>query len=184
MFFLNLTAGEFVALLSLLGGFITALYLLDRTKRKKVVSTLRFWMPALSAEQQTNRKRMREPWSLVLQLVSLLLLLLAIAQLQLGTREHRGRDHVLLLDTSSWAGAKASSGMLLDLEKRTAERYFGAVAAPDRVMLVRVDGLATPATSFTADRAQLLKALKESVAGYSALNIEQALSFARQAQSW
>jgi von Willebrand factor type A domain/Aerotolerance regulator N-terminal len=184
MFFLNLTAGEFSALLGLLGGFITALYLLDRTKRKKVVSTLRFWVPGLSAEQRHSRKRMAEPWSLALQLVSLLLVLLAIAQLQWGTRERRGRDHVLLLDTSSWAGAKVSDGIAVDLEKRAAEQYLERLAAQDRVMLVRVDGLATPVTSFTSDRAQLLRALRESGAGYSALNIEQALSFARQAQSW
>jgi von Willebrand factor type A domain/Aerotolerance regulator N-terminal len=184
MFFLNLTAGEFLALLGGLGGIITALYLLDRTKRKKVVSTLRFWVPAFSAEEQHKKKRMRDPWSLVLQLVSLLLLLLAIAQLQWGTREHRGRDQVVLLDTSSWAGAKGSGGSVLDLEKRMAKQYFGRLAAQDRVMLVRVDALATPVTPFTSDRTQLRTALNESVPGYSALNIEQALSFARHAQSW
>ena len=184
MFFLNLTAGEFLALLGVLGGIITALYLLDRTKRKKVVSTLRFWVPGLSAEEQHSRKRMREPWSLVLQLVSLLLLLLAIAQSQWGTRQHSCRDHVVLLDTSSWAGAKVSATSVLDLEKRTAEQYLGRLAAQDRVMLVRVDALATPVTPFTSDRTQLRTALNESVAGYSALNIEQALSFARHAQSW
>lgn len=184
MFLLNLTAGEFFTLFAALGGLITALYLLDRTKRKKVVSTLRFWMPAVSAEEQHNRKRMREPWSLVLQLVSLLLLLLAIAQLQWGTRERRGRDHVLLLDTSAWAADENSNGTLLDIEKRTAEQYLTRLPARDRVMLVRVDALATPVTPFTADRGQVLKRLNESSAGFSALNIEQALSFARQAQSW
>ena len=40
MFFLNLTAGEFFTLLGAVGGLITALYLLDQSKRKKVVSTL------------------------------------------------------------------------------------------------------------------------------------------------
>ncbi len=184
MFFLNLTAGEFLALFGTLAGLITALYLLDRSKRKKVVSTLRFWTAALTAEEQHRRKRMREPWSLLLQLVSLLLLLLAIAQLQWGTRERRGRDHVLLLDTSSWAAENTGGGTLLDTEKRTAEQYLARLAARDRVMLVRADALATPVTSFTADRAQVLSAVNQSSAGFSALNIEQALSFAHQAQSW
>ncbi len=184
MFFLNLTAGEFLTLLGVLGGFITALYLLDRTKRKKLVSTLRFWTPALTAEEQQSRKRMREPLSLVLQLVSLLLLLLAIAQLQWGARERMGRDHVLLLDTSSWSAERIGNGMLLDREKMLARRYLASVPARDRVLLARVDGLATPVTSFTPDRVQLVNGLNESAPGFSALNIEQALSFARQAQSW
>ncbi len=184
MFFLNLTAGEFLALFGALGGLITALYLLDRTKRKKLVSTLRFWTPALTAEEQQSRKRMREPLSLLLQLVSLLLLLLAIAQLQWGTRERMGRDHVLLLDTSSWSAERLAQGTLLDREKMFARRYLASLPSRDRLLLARVDALATPITSFTSDRAQLLNGLDESTPGFSALNIEQALSFARQAQSW
>ncbi len=183
MFFLNLTAGEFFTLLTALGGLITALYLLDRTKRKKIVSTLRFWTPALTAEDRRRRKRMREPWSLILQLVSLVLLLLAIAQLQWGRRNRHGRDHVLLLDTSSWAGERTDQGTLLDREKALAREYVAALPARDRVMLVRVDALSTPLTSFTADRPALLNALDASDPGFSALNIEQALSFAGQAQS-
>ncbi len=184
MFFLNLTAGEFLTLLSALSGLIAALYLLDRTRRKKLVSTLRFWTPALAADQQRSRKRMREPWSLVLQLLSLLLLLLAIAQLQLGNRNLRGRDHVLLLDTSAWSGESTRDATVLDREKRIAQQYLAGLPLRDRVMVVRVDALATPATSFTSDRTRLSNALNEATPGFSALNIEQALSLARQAQSW
>ena len=184
MFFLNLTSAEFFTILGALSAFIAALYLLDRTKRKNVVSTLRFWTPALTADHHQSRRRMREPWSLVLQLISLLLLLLAVAQLQWGTRDRRGRDHVLLLDISSWAGERNQKGTLLDREKSAAGQYLTAIPARDRVMLVRVDALATPVSGFTSDRGQLLKALAASQAGFSALNIEQAISFARQAQSW
>ena len=184
MFFLNLTAGEFLTLLGALSGLITTLYLLDRTRRKKVVSTLRFWNPAFAAEQQQSRKRVREPWSLLLQLLSLLLLLLAIAQLEWGTREGRGRDHVLLLDTSSSSGQANSDGTVLDREKAVAQQYLGALPARDRVMLVRADALSAPATAFTANRQQLRQAIRESVPTFSALNIAQALSFARQAGDW
>ena len=51
-------------------------------------------------------------------------------------------------------------------------------------MLVRVDGLATPVSSFTSDRGQILNALRRSSPGFSALNIQQALSFGRHAQTW
>ncbi len=184
MFFLNLTAAEFFGLLAVLGGAITALYLLDRTKRKKIVSTLRFWVDANRVQDQRSRKRMREPWSLILQLLGLLLLLLAAAQLQWGSRERRGRDHVLIVDTSAWSAQRAGAGNLLDREKSLAATYLRALPANDRVMLVAADSLATPLTSLTLDRAALLKALGTCVAGYSALNLPQAVSFARQAQSW
>lgn len=184
MFFLNLSAPEFFALLGTLGGVITALYLLDRAKRTKIVSTLRFWTPASSAEDQHRRRHMREPWSFILQLACLALLLLAIAQLQFGSRERRGLDHILLLDTSSWTAEKTSEGTLLDREKRIARQYLSRLAPRDRVMLVRVDGLASPATPFTLDRSRLRNALAESESGFSALNIDQALAFAQQAQSW
>jgi hypothetical protein len=187
MFFLNLSLGEFLTLLGVASGIVTALYLLDRAKRKKVVSTLRFWSPALSADQQQSRKRMREPWSLLLELLGILLLLLAVAQLQWGSRERAGRDHVLMLDTSAWSAERvgpAGRETVLDREKRLAERYINLLPANDRVLFARVDGLATPVTMFTSDHKQLNKALSGSRPQFSALNLEQALSFARQAQSW
>ncbi len=183
MFFLNLTAGEFLVLFGALGSLIAALYLLDRTRRKKVVSTLRFWTPGLGIEERHSRTRVREPWSLLLQLVGLLLLLLSLAELNLGTREHSGRDHVLLLDTSSWTGEIVHGGPLLDREKEIAQRYLSLLPSRDRVMLVRVDGLAIPVVAFTSDRRVLTNALLRSSSGFSALNIGQALSFARRAQA-
>jgi hypothetical protein len=184
MSFLNLTATEFFGLLTALGGVITALYLLDRSKRKKIVSTLRFWVDAGRAQDQRSRKRMREPWSLILQLLGLLLLLAAAGQLQWGSRERRGRDHVLLIDTSAWSAQRVGAGSLLDRERSLASEYLRSVPANDRVMLVSADSLATPLTSFTLDRAALFGALARCTAGYSAFNLPQALSFARQALSW
>lgn len=184
MFFLNLSMGEFFTLLGVVGGLVTALYLLDKSKRKKVVSTLRFWTPARSAEELQSRRRMREPWSLILQLIGLLLLLLAIAQLQWGGKRWRGRDHVLLLDTSAWSAGRSGNGSVLDEEKRLAVDYVATLPGTDRVMLVRVDGLATPITPFTNNRSQLGAAIGGSVSQASALNVEQALAFATQAQKW
>lgn len=184
MFFLNLSLGEFLGLLGVVSGLVTALYLLDRAKRKKVVSTLRFWRPAVTADERQSRKRMREPWSLLLQLIGLALLLLAIAQLEWGARGLSGRDHVLLLDTSAWSAARSPAGTVLDLEKRAALRYVRTIGGNDRVLVVRADGLAAPATTFTSSADQLAKAIAGSASQYSALNLEQALSFAQQAQSW
>ncbi len=188
MFFLNLTAAEFLTLLGALGGLITALYLLDRAKRRKTVSTLRFWVNAGFAEERQARRRMREPWSLILQLVSLLLLLLAVSRMQWGKRAGSEHNHVVLIDTSSWSGAQSAEAgpqtSVLDREKAQVRRYLAALPSKDRVMLVAADSLATPVTSFTEDRQTIEGALARLTPGFSALNIGANLSFAQQAQSW
>ncbi len=182
MFFLNLTAAEFFVLLGSLASLITALYLLDRAKRRKIVSTLHFWTQAIRAEERQSRKKMRDPWSLLLQLASLLLLLLAIAQLQWGTREHSGSDHVLVLDTSSWTAERTGQGTVLDREKLLARSYLAMLPARDRVMILRADALATPVTPFTGDRPRLYQAIDQSLSAFSALNLQRALTFASLVQ--
>lgn len=184
MFFLNLSLGEFLTLLGALSGVITALYLLDRSKKKKVVSTLRFWVEAPRVDERSRRKRIREPWSFLLQLAGIVLLLLAIAQLQWGSRERPGRNHVLVLDTSSWTMQKSGNGTLLDAVKRRAGQYIAALPLHDRVMVIRADGLATPVLSFTDDRKLLSQAIEVSAPSYSALALADALDSARRALQW
>ena len=92
-----------------LGGLGGALHLLDRSRRKQVVSTLRFWVAAEQPAVAARRRHIQQPWSLLLQLVSMALLLLAIAQLRLGSPAQAGRDHVIVLDTSSWMAARSGN---------------------------------------------------------------------------
>jgi hypothetical protein len=183
MHFLNLTLGQFLALFGSVSAVMLALYLLDRSRRRQVVSTLRFWV---SAEQPTvvaRRRRIQQPFSLLLQLASIALLLLAIAQLRLGAPASAPRDHVLILDTSAWMAARTSTRTLMDLARERARAYVRAVPARDRIMLVRADALATPATAFEPDRQKLEEAIANSQPGATALNLDQALAFARQTQS-
>ncbi|MGD0364748.1 MAG: VWA domain-containing protein [Bryobacteraceae bacterium] len=182
MHLLNLTLAQFLTVFGSVSAVMLALYLLDRSRRRQVVSTLRFWM---SAEQPTvvaRRRRIQQPFSLLLQLASIALLLLAIAQLRLGAPASLPRDHVLILDTSAWMAARTSTHTLMDAARDRARAYIRAVPARDRVMLVRADALATPATAFEPDRQKLEAAVAESQPGATALNLDQALAFARQIQ--
>ena len=101
MYFLNLSLLQFLAVFGAVSAVSVALYLLDRSRRKLVVSTLRFWIAAEQPAVAARRRRVQQPWSLVLQLASMGLLLLAIGQLRLGTPAQAGRDHVIVLDTSA-----------------------------------------------------------------------------------
>ena len=187
MYLLNLSLLQFVAVFGSISALALALYLLDRSRRKQVVSTLRFWVSAEQPAASAKRRHISQPWSLILQLVSMALLVLAIAQLRLGSPAQAGRDHVLILDVSAWMSAHpAGSGAnrtLLDLAKDRARRYLRALPARDRVMLVRADGLTTPATGFEPDRRKVDEAIAASQPGSTALNLDQALAFARHIQA-
>jgi von Willebrand factor type A domain/Aerotolerance regulator N-terminal len=182
MNFLNLGLGELLGLVGAISAGVVALYLLDRSKRHQLVATLRFWSAADVRTELKHRRRIQQPWSLLLQLISLALLLTAIAGPQLGIFDVAGRDHVIVLDTSAWMGSRAGQGILMDQAKANARAYLRSIPRRDRVMLVRADALATPATAFESSRGVLESAIQQSQPGASALNLSQALEFADRAQ--
>src|ERR1700722_19381869 len=104
MNFLNLSLGEFAALAGVVSAGLVALYLFDGSRRRRVVATLRFWAPSELSSEWERRRRVQQPWSLILQIRNTLRLLLAISGPRLGGTL-APRDHVLILDTSAWMGA-------------------------------------------------------------------------------
>jgi hypothetical protein len=182
MFFLNLSLPEFLAVLGSLSGVVVALYLLDRMRKKHTVATLRFFAAAEKTPVLKHRRKLQQPWSLLLQLLSLLLLLLAIAQLRFGTPARASRDHVLILDSSAWMAARAGQTRMMDQARAAGRSYVRLLPASDRVMVVRADVLATPVTLFESDRQKIQKAIDETQPGAAPLSIQEALDFAQQAQ--
>ena len=64
MYFLNLSLGQFLAVFGAVSAVMVALYLLDRARRRQVVSTLRFWNmaeqpPVVDAAQEASSSRSR-----------------------------------------------------------------------------------------------------------------------------
>jgi hypothetical protein len=182
MFFLNLSLPEFLAILGSLSGVVVALYLLDRMRKHHTVATLRFFALAEKPPVLKHRRKLQQPWSLLLQLISLLLLLLAIAQLRLGSPARYSRDHVLIVDTSAWMAARFGQSRLIDRARLAADSYVNALPPADRVMVVRADVLATPALLFESDRKKIHLAVDQTQPGAAPLNLQEAVDFALQAQ--
>ena len=182
MFLANLGLAEFLTLFGAASAVTVALYLLSRARSRHSVSTLRFWTAASESAKQQHRRRVDQPWSLLLQLLSICLLLLAIAQPRFGKRDDGSRDHVLLLDTSGWTAARAAQGNWLREIQIQALRWVRALPAQDRVMVVRVDSAPAPATRFESDRRMIEEAIKRSQPGVGAFVLDEALEFASNAQ--
>jgi hypothetical protein len=183
MYFLNLSLAQFLAVFGTISASMVLLYLLGRTRRRQVVATLRFWVAAEQPTVVHKRKRIQQPLSLILQLVSILVLLLAIAQLRLGTPLATPRDHVLILDTSAWMSAASGNHTLMDEAKQRALAYVKTIPKSDRLMLVQADALTTPATAFESSGTKLEQAISRCTPGATALNLDQAFAFARQEQA-
>jgi hypothetical protein len=185
MEFLNLSLLQFGVALGAIAAFSVALYLLDRNRRRQVVATLRFWVMPGQPAPVTRRRRIQQPLSLLLQLLGMLLLLLAIAELQFGNPLARRRDHVLVLDNSAWMGAALpgrQGNTLMDMGRANAIAWLRAVPSSDRVLLVRANGLATPATAWELDHRKIVKAILETEPGVTVLSLSQSLQFARNLQ--
>lgn len=182
MFFFNLSLGEFLALFAGLGGVVTALYLLDRARQKHRVATLRFWVHSEAPSEMQHRRKIQQPWSLLLQILSLLCLLLALAQLRWGSPFELTRDHVLILDSSAVMDARSGNVRWIDQARASAKAWLAKVPRGDRVMLVRADALATAATAFESNHKVIDEAITQTQPGASALRLGGALRFARQAQ--
>ncbi len=183
MFFFNLSLAEFMTLFSIASAAVFALYLLDRSRRQLVVATLRFWNAAEKPVESTSRRRIRQWPSLLLQLLAIACLLLALSQLRIGSPDTSSRDHVLLIDTSSWMAAVENNQPLIEQARRQALAYARAIPPTDRLMVAYADSLATPATAFETDRRKIEAAIRNAKPSSSALDLRHAMEFARQAQS-
>ena len=70
----------------------------------------------------------------------------------------------------------------MDVARANALGWLRAVPPTDRVLVVRADGLATPATAWETDHRKIARAILESQPGATALNLSQNLEFARELQ--
>ena len=182
MTFTNLALGEFLALLLPLAVVVIVLYLYDRSRRQRVVSTLRFWPPEAKRRRLMRRKKIRQPLSFVLQLLALLLLVLAIADPRFRGDEPP-RHHVVLLDASAWMRtvSGASGVALMDAARQATLAYLRAIPLHDPVMVVRADGNPGSLTGFTTDRRHLAQVIRDLDPGWTALDLQAAVELAADA---
>ncbi len=157
------------------------LYLRSRQAVRRRVSTLRFWASGHSIPEP--RRRLRERWAFLAQLLFLLLLIMALADPRLGD-PFESRSVVIVVDTSVWSQVRrAGEASWIEQERQEATRLVNALPARDRVLLLRTDADVTPVLPFTGDRTALRRAIASLPASSAVADVPRALEMARAALS-
>ncbi len=156
------------------------LYLHTRQPLRRRVATLRFWN-SVQAVAQPRRRRIREPWALLTQLLFLLLLILALANLHWGAASE-GRRVVIVLDTSIWSQTRPrGESPWIDGVHQEAQRVLNGLPAGDPVLLMPAEADAPSIMPFTTDRAALRRAILESGASSGIADLPRALKIGQAA---
>ena len=179
---LSLTLAELLAFVVPISAAVVALYFYDRSRRRRVVSTLRFWPRRPVYLMTTRRRRLQQPWSLLLQLLAALFILLAIADLRFSGSGRASRHHVVILETSAWmsaAAAEGQSGTLLDRARDRASAFLDALPADDPVLLIQGDANPMVVQGFTTNRTAFRESLDSLQPSWTAANLADAVELAK-----
>jgi Ca-activated chloride channel family protein len=182
MNWLALSPVEVAVVWSALAALALWLYLHHRRPQHRRVSTLRFWA-SVQPIAQPRRRRLREPWALLAQVLFLLLLILALANLRWGIT-FEGRSVVIVLDTSIWSQVRPTGASpWIDRERQEALRLLDSLPSGDRVLLLPAEADAPPILPFTTDRGALRRAIAEARTSSGTADIPRALGMGRAALS-
>jgi len=141
-------------------GTIVWLYLNKRPPQRAVVPALALWEALLPAAERPRsaRRRALEAPPLWLALAIALVLIFALAD-PVPSARAPARHLLIAIDRSASMAAHDVAPSRLSAVKARARALIEALPAHDNVALVAVDRGAVPLTSFTTDRARLLRAL-------------------------
>jgi Ca-activated chloride channel homolog len=180
MNWLALSPLEVAIVWSALAAAALWLYLHHRRPQHRRVSTLRFWA-SVQPISQPRRRKLREPWAFLAQILFLLLLILALANLRWGPA-FVGRNVAIVLDTSVWSEAHpADEPPWIDRERSEALRLLDSLPGGDRVLLLRADPDAPPILALTTDREALRRAILNVQPSSVTADIPRALTVGRAA---
>ena len=180
MNWLALSPVEVAAVWSALAALALWLYLHHRRPQHRRVSTLRFWA-SVQPVAQPRRRRLREPWALLAQVLFLMLLILALANPRLGIT-NEGRSVVIVLDTSIWSQMRpAGASPWIDTERQEARRVLDSLPSADRVLLLPAEADAPPILPFTTDRGALRRAIADVPTSSNTADIPRVLEMGRAA---
>src|SRR6202051_4133775 len=180
MNWLALSPAEIAVVWAGLAAAAPWLYLHTRRPQPRKVPTLRF-RPSCQPIAQPRRRKLREPWAFLAQIVFLLLLVLALANPRWGPASE-GRSVAIVLDASIWSQAHPTGEPAwIERERAEALGLLDSLPSGDRVLLLRAEADAPPILPFTTDQAALRRAILAAQPSSVAADLPRALEMGRAA---
>ena len=165
------------------------LYFLKLKRREQIVSSTLVWKRAVQ-DLQVNApfQRLRRNILLLLQLVTLIAILIALAGPILSLTGRQGRRYVVLIDRSASMNATDAAPSRLDEAKKQAglfveslrsKAFLGIGDKSDQTMVIAFDSHAKVMCNFTSDKRQLVSAIEAISAGDGSSSIAEAVTVAQ-----
>jgi hypothetical protein len=160
----GLTLSQYAMLLAGTGALVVVFYLLKLRRRRVAVPFGKLWEQVLMERQATSLlQRLRRIVSLLIQLALLWLLVTALADPREEDTNQRGRDFVVLVDTSASMRARdvARGDGRIGEARAWLRDAIDRLGPHDRMMIVQMDAQVVPLTPMIDERPVLREALAQ-----------------------
>jgi hypothetical protein len=166
MHFLGLGFGQLAAIFGAVGGAVVVLYILKLRRRPVPIPFSPLWSRILKDKDATSLfSRLKRLLSLLLQLALLLLLVLALGDPRTAIEAVKGRNLVVLVDTSASMqaaeGGPSNGRARIDQAKDELRKLVRGLGASDRMLIATMDTAITPLSPMTGDSARLEAAVDD-----------------------
>ncbi len=179
MTFAGLSLAQLLGVFGVAAALTTALYILKLRRRTVPVPFVNLWEKILRDKEATSLfSRLKRLLSLFVQLALLLLLALALGDPRRGALSVRGRNLVVLLDTSASMQASDVGPSRLAEAKREVQKIIRGLGGADRMLIARMDASVTSLGPMSGDTSELERELEGAVATDTRVDFARALRFA------
>lgn len=179
MTFAGLSLAQLLGVFGVAAALTTALYILKLRRRTVPVPFVNLWEKILRDKEATSLfSRLKRLLSLFVQLALLLLLALALGDPRRGALSVRGRNLVVLLDTSASMQASDVGPSRLAEAKHEVQKIIRGLGGADRMLIARMDASVTSLGPMSGDTSELERELEGAVATDTRVDFARALRFA------
>lgn len=184
-----IASGTILTLAAVLAGLLVLAYILKMRRRRFEVPFSTLWQRVLKEKEATSLWRhLKRLLSLLLLLTMVGLLLFAALEPELGGARKDARSIVIIVDASASMKTidEGDDGTTSRMQAAHDEvlRLLDGMSADDAIMLMRMDGRATPMSRFHGDLAKHRQTLSTIEASDTPANLTASLGAAADALRW
>ncbi|MEO7094885.1 MAG: VWA domain-containing protein, partial [Polyangiales bacterium] len=166
MHFLGLPFATLAPFMAAVGAVVVGLYILKLRRRPVPVPFSPLWSKILRDKEATSLfSRLKRLLSLLLQLLLVGLLFLALMDPRTAVEVVKGRNLVVLVDTSASMQAADAGGekgkARIELARDELRKLVRGLGASDRMLIASLDTVVTPLSPMTGDTARLETAVDD-----------------------